>query len=276
MATHALKAASEALAKNKVSHICFTLDGSTGVFKVIGDNVTVAAFESDEELKETIKKKLEEAIREGGEQSESVSRTKLFARPGTAEWKGAARIREACGHVLADLGYGKNKTLIYGKGEAPTNWPVLYPWSSFRGPSKHSTEMCTQIVSSLTNFEEVEEEELEEAEEGELQEAEEGGGSEENEENLVLELSTDLEEEEQSSRKKKPTIVDNTRKKGEGRKRLRKPSVTFMDTVEDEVEDEVHAKRSRFDSRPLSKYEQLREIRIAERKQMEDEIFGEV
>ena len=49
-----------------------------------------------------------------------------------------------------------------------------------------------------------------------------------------------------------------------------------MDTLEDEVEDEVHAKRSRFDSRPLSKYEQLREIRIAERKQMEDELFGEV
>ena len=138
--------------------------------------------------------------------------------------------------------------------------------------------MCTQIVSSLTNFEEVEEEELEEAEEGELQEAEEGGGSEENEENLVLELSTDLEEEEQSSRKKKPTIVDNTRKKGEGRKRLRKPSVTFMDTLEDEVEDEVqdevHAKRSRFDSRPLSKYEQLRARNIAERKQLEDELFN--
>ena len=139
MATHALKSVSETLAKNKVSHICFTLDGPNGVFKVIGDNVTVAAFESDEELKETIKKKLEEAIREGGEQGESVSRTQLFARPGSAEWKGAARIREACGHVLADLGNGKNKSLIYGKGEAPTNWrPVLYPWSGFRGPSKHS------------------------------------------------------------------------------------------------------------------------------------------
>ena len=132
MATHALKAASEALAKNKVSHICFTLDGPTSVFKVIGDNVTEAAFQSDEELKETIKKKLEEAIREGGEQGESVSRTQLFARPGSAEWKGA------CGHVLGDLGYGKNQTLIYGKGEAPTNWPVVYPWSGFRGPSKHS------------------------------------------------------------------------------------------------------------------------------------------
>ena len=45
---------------------------------------------SDEELKETIKKKLEEAIREGGEQAESVSRTKLFARLSSAEWKEAA------------------------------------------------------------------------------------------------------------------------------------------------------------------------------------------
>ena len=174
MATHALKSVSETLAKNKVSHICFTLDGPNGVFKVIGDNVTVAAFEGDEELKETIKKKLEEAIREGGEQGESVSRTQLFARPGSAEWKGAARMREACGHVLGDLGYGKNQTLIYGKGEAPTNWPVLYPWSGFRGPSKHSIEMCTQIVSCLTNFEEGEEDALEEAEEGKLEE--EGGG----------------------------------------------------------------------------------------------------
>ena len=49
----------------------------------------------------------------------------------------------------------------------------------------------------------------EEAEEGELEEAEEGGESEENEaNNLVLELSADLEEEEQPSQKKKPTIVD--------------------------------------------------------------------
>ena len=79
--------------------------------------------------------------------------------------------------------------------------------------------MCTQIVSCLTNFEEVEEVALEEAEE-----------------------------------------------KG----------ISEFDTLEDEVEDEVQAKRTRFDSRPMSKYEQLRERNIAERKQMEDELFGEV
>ena len=54
--------------------------------------------------------------------------------------------------------------------------------------------------------------------------------------NLILELSADLEEEEQPSQKKKPTIVQ--------------------------------AKRTRFVSRPMSKYEQLREKRIAERKQI--------
>ena len=94
--------------------------------------------------------------------------------------------------------------------------------------------------------------------------------------NLVLELSADLEEEEQPSQKKKPTIVGNTRKKVERRKRSRKASLSFMDTLEDKVEDEVHAKRTRFDSRPMSKYEQLRERNIAERKQMEDELVGEV
>ena len=68
---------------------------------------------------------------------------------------------------------------------------------------------------------------LEEVEE----DAEEGEGGEGEEINLVWELSADLDEEEQPSRKKKPTIVDNTRKKGESRKRSRKPN-SFMDEVE--------------------------------------------
>ena len=97
-------------------------------------------------------------------------------------------MREACGHVLGDLGYGKNQTLIYGQGEAPTNWPVLYPWSGFRGPQTACIEMCTQIVSYLTNFEEGEEDAVEEAEEGKPEE--EVGDSEEID--LVLELSADL------------------------------------------------------------------------------------
>ena len=64
----------------------------------------------------------------------------------------------------------------------------LNPWSGFWGRSKQSIEMCTQIVSYLTNFEEGEEDAVEEAEEGKL--GEEGGDSEEID--LVLELSADL------------------------------------------------------------------------------------
>ena len=64
----------------------------------------------------------------------------------------------------------------------------LNPWSGFRGPSKQSIEICTQIVSYLTNFEEGEEDAVEEAEEGELEE--EGGDSEDID--SVLELSADL------------------------------------------------------------------------------------
>ena len=86
---------------------------------------------------------------------------------------------------------------------------------------------------------------------------------------LVLELSTDLDEEEV------PTIVNNTRKKGESRKRSRKTS-SFMDNLGEALEDNIQAKIARVDSRPLSKYEQIRDKNIAEIRQMEDELFGEV
>ena len=48
----------------------------------------------------------------------------------------------------------------------------MYPWSTFKGPSKHSAEMCTTIVSCLINISQ--EEELEETEEVEIEEIEEG------------------------------------------------------------------------------------------------------
>ena len=86
MSTHSLKAASEILAKSKLSHICFTFDSATGAFKIIGDSITVAAFENDADLMRTIKKKVEAANKETGVKTvviESVSRTKLFAKPGT-------------------------------------------------------------------------------------------------------------------------------------------------------------------------------------------------
>ena len=281
MSTHSLKAASEILAKSKLSHICFTFDSATGAFKIIGDSITVAAFENDADLMRTIKKKVEAANKETGVKTvviESVSRTKLFAKPGTKEWKGAAKIREACGQVLADLGYGRNKSLFYGKGDAPPNWPVLYPWSDpekgFRGPSKHSVEMCTEIVSCLTRCKIVEQDEFEYPEDGELVENDQNS--------LVLELSTDLDEEQGESsehqkntevpQKKKPTIVSNTANKSEKRKRMRKPTALgFMDSFDNETETN---KRTRFEteSRPLSEYEQVRENNIAERKKLAEQL----
>ena len=63
---------------------------------------------------------------------------------------------------------------------------------------------------------------------------------------LVLELSTDLDEEELPARKKKPTIVNKTRKKGESGKRSRKTSLSFMDTLGEEVEEEIQEKPTIF------------------------------
>ena len=80
--------------------------------------------------------------------------------------------------------------------------------------------------------------------------------------------------EELPARKKKPKIVNNTRKKGESRKRSRKTSSSLMDTLGEALEDDIQAKIARVNCRPLSKYEQLREKNIAETKKMENEIFG--
>ena len=67
---------------------------------------------------------------------------------------------------------------------------------------------------------------------------------------LVLELSTDLDEEELPARKKKPKNINNTRKKGESRKRSRKTSSSLMDTLGEALEDDIQAKIARVDSRP--------------------------
>ena len=72
--------------------------------------------------------------------------------------------------------------------------------------------------------------------------------------------------------KKKPTIVNNTTKKSETRKRVRKPTALgFMDSPENEMETN---KRTRFETevRPLSEYEQLRAKIIAERKKQEEQL----
>ena len=134
--------------------------------------------------------------------------------------------------------------------------------------------MCIEIVSCLTRCKIVEEDEFEEPEDGELVENDQNS--------LVLELSTDLDEEQGESsehqkntevpQKKKPTIVSNTAKKNEKRKRMRKPTALgFMDSFDNETETN---KRTRFEtvSRPLSEYEQVREDNIAERKKLAEQL----
>ena len=179
MSTSSVKTCSERLAKNKVSHIFFTFE--SGKLKTFGDKSTVEAFENDKEMLSIIKKKLKDSsqLKEAEDEAttiESVSRTELFALPGSEKWKGAAKIREACTQVLNDLGFGRNRSLCYGRGEAPKGRPVLYPWcdpeKGFKGPSHHSVEMCTEIVSSILHHKSqealVEVEEEEEEEEGEV------------------------------------------------------------------------------------------------------------
>ena len=99
MSTSSVKTCSERLAKNKVSHIFFTFE--SGKLKTFGDKSTVEAFENDKEMLSVIKKKLKDSsqLKKAEDEAttiESVSRTELFALPGSEKWKGAAKIREAC------------------------------------------------------------------------------------------------------------------------------------------------------------------------------------
>ena len=124
--------------------------------------------------------------------------------------------------------------------------------------------MCTQIVSCLTNFEEGEEDALEEAEEGKLEE--ESGSSEEI--HLVLELSGDLDEKETAFKKEK---VNNCRQHQEERReqeRVKKDISEFYG----------HSWRMIFRQKlqELTPGRADKRKNIAEIKQMEDELFGEV
>ena len=55
----------------------------------------------------------------------------------------SAQLLQFCGFSL------KNRKLKYGEGPAPPGWPSPLDWSSFRGPGKHSSGMCIEIIIGL-------------------------------------------------------------------------------------------------------------------------------
>jgi len=120
---------------------------------MVGDDISVGEFTTDAEVTRIVHEKLkksEKTKQDSNANLKTEARFKLFAKPGTAEWKGSKKIRGALCEVLGSMGYGRNMPRQYGKGPAPENWPILYPWTDFKRPSMCSAEMCTNLVIALT------------------------------------------------------------------------------------------------------------------------------
>jgi len=148
-----LKKASALLSDKDVTHICFIIDNKTKLIKMVGDDTSVGEFTTDAEVTRIVHEKLkksEKTKQDSNANLKTEARFKLFAKPGTAEWKGSKKIRGALCEVLGSMGYGRNMPRQYGKGPAPENWPILYPWTDFKRPSMCSAEMCTNLVFALT------------------------------------------------------------------------------------------------------------------------------
>ena len=78
---------------------------------------------------------------------------RLFADPNSEEWTGNG-VRLQISSYLGDQGWGRNKPKKYGEGVPPVGYPEGPKWkgpkwTEFKGVSKISKEVGTQIIFSL-------------------------------------------------------------------------------------------------------------------------------
>ena len=167
-----MESASDKLSDENTSHVVMVLNNTTNAISFIGDNISVEAFLKKKELIKTMEDTMKEAKHESKKNKENnkhkmTSKLKLFANPNTKEWKGTVKIGTQCSQVLSRHGFGHNKGPKFGKGPPPPGWPLLYNWETFKGPSRHSDAMNTEIILSL-----LEEENGEDADETEVNKGE--------------------------------------------------------------------------------------------------------
>ena len=159
----------------------------------------------------------------------------------------------------------KDRKSKYGEGPAPPGWPTPLDWSSFRGPGKHSSDMCIEIIVGLKHErnKEAATEEFVEEEDGEVEEGEVVEGVQE--EIYQREVSEDQTDEDpvedelpeihlegepvtqnvrkSSLNKKKTSLkVDKQPTRATSKRTIRKPK-RFMDAAEEEEEEERAPKR---------------------------------
>ena len=163
------------LNKMGIKHIILTLDDVST--KTFGDSTTLKRLKDSPELEAGVHDILQKSkqTKDNLEQVCTTSNVRLL-ETNSLHGKGSAQIRSQCTQLLQFCGFGlKDRKLKYGEGPAPPGWPSPLDWSSFRGPGKHSSDMCIEIIVGLKHdrnkkaaTEEFVEEEDGEVEEGEV------------------------------------------------------------------------------------------------------------
>ena len=140
------------LNKMGIKHVVFTLDKVS--HKTFGDSTSLNILKESPEIEvlvqEVLKKSKKAKDDNDDEQVFAASNARLLAEANSLQWKGSAQIRSQCTQFLQFYGFGlKDRKLKYGQGPCPPGWPTPLDWSSFRGPGKHSSDMCIEVIIGL-------------------------------------------------------------------------------------------------------------------------------
>ena len=153
---------SKDLNKEGIKHIVFTLDNVS--MKTFGDSTTLRLLKGRPEIEVEVEQILKNSKKSGDDEVSTASNVRLHAEA-NSQWKGSAKIRSQCTQFLQLFGFGlKDRKLKYGEGAPPPGWPAPLDWSAFRGPGKHSTDYCKQVILGLKQEVDQDQEELEEEE----------------------------------------------------------------------------------------------------------------
>ena len=147
-----VKAVDEYVKSKDETCIVLMLNDDQTKLEGFGDNLWTNVFESQSDIVDQLTDCMKIALTEISNAHLETQRypkkmPKLFARPGSKDWKGV-KIRSQLSYYMSFFDYGPAKKQKYGEGNPPQGWPTVVPWDSFKGPSKGlNLGMCAEIIA---------------------------------------------------------------------------------------------------------------------------------
>ena len=146
-----VKAVDEYVKSKDEPCIVLMLDDDQTKLEGFGDNLWTNVFESQSHIVDQLTNCMKIALTEISNAHLETQRypkkmPKLFARPGSIDWKGE-KIRLQLSFYLSFSGFGPAKKQKYREGNPPQGCQTVVPWDSFKGPSNGlNLGMCTEII----------------------------------------------------------------------------------------------------------------------------------